>query len=129
MMDVDHFKTINDSFGHEAGDSVLIKIANILTKKIRQSDIICRYGGEEILLLLFDINSLEDIKRKIEEIRIEISETTFINQGKPLGTVTASFGIACLSQIKEPEHLITEADRALYISKKSGRNKITIASP
>lgn len=128
MMDVDYFKKINDSFGHDAGDSVLVKISNIILNFLRQSDIACRYGGEEILLLLFEINSPKEVERHINELRTIISQTEFLHQGKSLGTVTASFGIACLSDFSEPFDLISEADQALYVSKKNGRNRVTMAA-
>ncbi|PJD96360.1 MAG: hypothetical protein CK426_04940 [Legionella sp.] len=127
MVDIDYFKKINDSFGHEAGDMVLIKIANIILSNLRQSDIACRYGGDEILLLLFEINTEEVVKR-INELRELISKTEFLHHGKLLGKITASFGIACLSEYGSvPKDLIREADEALYLSKKNGRNLVTLA--
>ncbi len=128
MLDLDHFKRVNDAHGHEAGDLILAEVAKILLREIRKTDIACRYGGEEILLLMVDIRSQEEIYHRIEALRQLISNLTLIYHGKTLANISASFGVALM-----PEHgdtqsqLIEAADRALYFSKKNGRNQVTVA--
>jgi diguanylate cyclase (GGDEF)-like protein len=126
MMDIDHFKSINDQFGHEAGDIVLVEIAKLLQEEAMRGEIICRYGGEEFLFLLFDI-SKEMVFERMENLRKRIAEMQYSLTGIKIDAVTVSFGIAMF-----PEHamdsgnLINAADYALYESKRQGRNKVTI---
>lgn len=126
MMDIDHFKRINDQYGHEAGDLVLKEIGKLLQANIRGSDISCRYGGEEFLIILYD-SDIDGVISRIEQIRILISQMKSNQNGLPLEKITASFGLAI-----SPEHgdhsevLIAAADQALYQSKKNGRNQLTI---
>lgn len=126
MLDLDHFKKINDTFGHEAGDLVLIEIGKILKQYSRQSDIACRYGGEEFLLMLYDVTQEMALKR-CEELRKEISQLT-INLGETLiEPISASFGVVLYpNDSVEWNKLIAAADQALYKSKNTGRNKITL---
>jgi|GEM_PF-2636210 len=128
IMDLDHFKKINDTFGHEAGDLVLVEVGKLLLRLIRQSDIACRYGGEEILLLIFEVNK-EEAYKLTELIRDAINKLELIYHGQPIGPVSASFGIATMPEngVKQTQ-LIEAADKALYESKKTGRNKITMAT-
>lgn len=124
MMDFDFFKNINDTYGHEAGDIVLREASKLLTAQLRKSDIACRYGGEEIIIILYD-TILEDAIDRLEQIRKKIAnmEFRFVN----LLTVTASFGVAMFPENGEdPEQLIKAADEALYQSKKTGRNRVTV---
>lgn len=124
MMDLDHFKDINDKYGHETGDVVLKEIANLIFNVFRTSDICCRYGGEEILIIMYDTD-LDNALNKIEHLRRRIAELKF--HFVDLVTVTASFGVAQFPQDGEnSEALIKSADDALYQSKNAGRNRITI---
>ena len=126
MMDLDHFKNANDAYGHEAGDSILKQIAKLLTENIRESDIICRYGGEEFLIVFYD-TTLESTVARIEHIRKIISELQF-NFSGILYSPTASFGIAMYPEHgdENPDKLIKASDEAMYQSKHNGRNKATV---
>jgi diguanylate cyclase (GGDEF)-like protein len=123
LIDLDHFKQVNDLHGHEQGDRALAAIGQILAGSLRASDFVARYGGEEFLLLLPDtsragaVEVAEKLRQAVE--RAEIKE---------IGTLTASFGIAALPEdAGEPEHLLRKADRALYAAKAHGRNRVEVA--
>lgn len=123
MLDVDHFKEINDQHGHPVGDRVLQDMARQLTHWVRESDIVVRYGGEEFLALLpcCDQNlTLEVAQRIMQQIRQSSLG------GLPAGSVTCSLGIALFDpdQPQLPDMLVNEADRRLYLAKQSGRNRI-----
>lgn len=125
LMDVDHFKTINDTYGHPVGDSVLIEIARLITKQSRSSDIICRYGGEEFLMVLPGVTPDLAAKRA-DDIRQTCAETIIQHAGENLG-VTLSFGVAAYPEHGQTmEQIIANADFALYTSKQTGRNRVTI---
>lgn len=129
MIDLDHFKNINDTYGHDAGDMVLAELSKRLLKEIRQTDIACRYGGEEILLLVLEITTIEEIYDRMEVLRQAISLMEFLHHDKLITNITASFGIALMPEHGDtPTQLIEAADRALYQSKKDGRNRITVAN-
>ncbi len=119
IMDIDHFKTINDDYGHPFGDRVLQEIADILMQECRQEDVVTRFGGEEFLIL-FDFCKLNDAVSKSEKIR------SLIEALQPEGhTVTSSFGVTQLSfEDDSLERMIKRADKALYMAKESGRNRI-----
>jgi diguanylate cyclase (GGDEF)-like protein len=128
MADLDHFKTVNDTYGHEAGDTVLKVFSQILKTKSRRSDICGRIGGEEFLFVLTHATE-DDAKRVIEYVRAELEETKFNFNGKSL-TVTASFGLAGFAGTHAPEfnQLVAQADLALYSAKRLGRNRIEVAA-
>jgi diguanylate cyclase (GGDEF)-like protein/PAS domain S-box-containing protein len=125
LMDIDHFKTVNDTYGHPVGDSVLIKIARLITKQARSSDIICRYGGEEFLMIL--PGAMPDLAAKrADDIRRTCASTIVQHPGENL-SVTLSFGVAAYPEHGQTvEQIITNADLALYTSKQTGRNRVTI---
>ncbi len=126
MIDIDHFKNINDKFGHQTGDLVLQTIGNLLLKQVRKSDIACRYGGEEFLLMFYDF-SLKDAVERAEQIRKKISRIKLNFSDKIIHSITASFGIAMYPEHGEDmEKLIRASDQALYESKKMGRDKVTV---
>ncbi len=122
MLDIDHFKSINDTYGHIAGDCVLQNVAGILRQGIRKQDIAGRYGGEEFLLLLFD-TTLEEAALLAEKIRIHIDNSLFTRENIHL---TISGGVAAFSEEMEPLDLIAAADKNLYHAKENGRNKIVL---
>jgi diguanylate cyclase (GGDEF)-like protein len=127
MIDLDHFKRVNDTHGHEAGDLVLSKVAALLTKHIRDSDIACRYGGEEFLLVLPDA-TLEGAKRRAEGIRAAIKQLKLEHLGKPIPGVTASIGIAMFPEhADDSESLMRIVDGLLYEAKHSGRDRIVVS--
>ena len=126
MADIDLFKSINDRFGHTAGDEVIITIAQSLQQSMRSTDTICRYGGEEFCILLPDM-SLDDAMKTAERARSSIESTTI--PGMTEIKVTTSFGIAMINeQVESMTQLIDQADKALYLSKNNGRNCITFWS-
>lgn len=126
MTDIDHFKRINDTWGHPAGDAVLAEIARRLKKSIRDVDLLGRYGGEEfcVMLLDTDIRAATEIA---ERLRNSIGETPVRAQGNQI-TVTVSLGVALRANDKETslETLIDRADKALYRAKKAGRNRVIL---
>lgn len=122
MADIDFFKNVNDTWGHQAGDEVLVAFAQILNASLRELDIVARYGGEEfIVLMLTDAAHAYDV---IEKIRLKIEEYKFA--GELELKITASFGISQYANNESLEELIKRADGALYKSKHDGRNKITL---
>ncbi len=121
VSDVDHFKRINDTYGHSVGDKFLMEIARLMKKYARGSDIVCRYGGEEFLLVLPGA-TLDFAAKRAEEIRQKCAEIIIQHEGKDL-KVTMSFGVATYPDHgKAAEEIIIKADKALYRAKAQGRN-------
>jgi diguanylate cyclase (GGDEF)-like protein len=119
LLDLDHFKQINDGFGHLIGDEVLLVFANILRKTLRDSDLIFRYGGEEFVILLQDVS--DSVGREVlERIRRNVERHTF----PQVGSVTVSIGYACLENGTLPIQIMARADKALYYAKENGRNQV-----
>lgn len=124
ICDIDHFKNFNDEYGHEAGDVALKAVSNELHKHFRESDVPCRFGGEEFVVLLRDA-SLDDAMIKAETLREDIAKRTIQYQGKQIGPLTISIGVATWSgNGAEPHDLLREADKALYLAKQHGRNRV-----
>ena len=115
--DIDYFKKVNDTYGHLIGDKVLEEIGLLLKNSFRDSDVVGRYGGEEFVIFLKDIN-LDKAYQKIEDIRIKIENTLFTELKIPL---TMSFGLSLIDDINES---LKNADKALYYAKENGRNKV-----
>lgn len=126
MIDVDHFKRFNDSFGHDAGDAVLREVGNMLRDATRQNDAAFRYGGEEFLLLLPGIAADRAVLRA-EEIRARIGGLHVQYGGETLGPVTVSIGVASLPEHCGAQNLVKMADSALLHAKSSGRNRVESA--
>lgn len=128
MLDIDHFKKVNDTYGHLAGDRVLIDVARVIKESCRSADLPCRYGGEEFAVILPETRLqdgflfTERIRKKIEEIRCEF-------QGLSIG-ITISAGIVSVddSEPADIEQFIEMADKALYYSKNNGRNRTSVYS-
>jgi len=126
MLDIDHFKKFNDNFGHEAGDMVLQELGKFLQQSVRKSDIACRYGGEELMLILPEA-SLENSKQRAEEIRSGVKQLKVHNGRQCLGQVTISLGVACFpEQGLSGDAIIQAADTALYQAKKEGRDRTVV---
>jgi diguanylate cyclase (GGDEF)-like protein len=126
MIDVDHFKRFNDAYGHDAGDKVLSTLGNYLKSNIRGSDVACRYGGEELTLILPE-SSHEDSYKRAEALREGIQQLQIECQEQSLDSVTASFGIAVFpTHALTGEGLMQKADEALYTAKRQGRNRVVI---
>jgi diguanylate cyclase (GGDEF)-like protein len=129
MIDIDHFKQFNDSFGHEAGDRVLQELASFLQSNIRSSDIACRYGGEELLLILPDAD-LAVTRQRAEHLREGVKHLQVVYHHQTLDTITISLGVACFPQQGlTGETVIQTADRALYQAKRLGRDRVAVADP
>jgi diguanylate cyclase (GGDEF)-like protein len=123
MIDIDHFKKVNDVHGHQAGDAVLKAMGSILSKNLRKTDTPCRYGGEEFLVIL--ATAMEGAKAAAEKLRREVEKTEIFFENR-LIPITISCGLAEIDFGKEKyQDSIKRADEALYASKKAGRNRIS----
>lgn len=126
MLDIDHFKNFNDTFGHDIGDTILAELGKFLQKNIRGSDIACRYGGEEFMIILPDA-SLEMTLQRAEFLRKTVKELQSWHSLRPMKTITLSFGIAVFPEHGQTiEKLLKASDTALYQAKKEGRNRVCI---
>lgn len=126
MVDVDHFKRFNDSFGHEAGDAVLRAMGAILKHSTRESGVAFRYGGEEFLLLMPELNSEQAFERAYE-IQARVRALRVRHGDRDLGALTASFGLATAPDNCGFAKLVETADAALYRAKETGRDRIVVA--
>jgi diguanylate cyclase (GGDEF)-like protein len=127
IIDVDHFKRVNDSLGHEAGDEVLKELGALLKKSIRASDIACRYGGEEFAIILADATS-EGARRKAEDIRAAVKGLELHHGGKPIGGLTVSLGVALFPyHADQTTTLLRKAGEALYQAKEAGRDRVVVS--
>lgn len=125
MVDIDGFKTINDTFGHVPGDDILLKVATFLGGSVRQSDVACRFGGDEFLLILPEC-ALEEAFHRADDMRRAVEAMAFSpDKVKKSERVTLSFGVAALPDDGDTrEELLSAADKALYASKRAGRNRV-----
>jgi diguanylate cyclase (GGDEF)-like protein len=121
MSDIDHFKKINDTFGHQAGDEAIITVANLLKGMCRAGDLVARYGGEEFAVLCADCN-MADAAARAEQIRKKLAETPHANLGNR--RLTSSFGVAQLQANDTPESMLRRSDQALLMAKAQGRNQV-----
>lgn len=119
FFDIDHFKDVNDRYGHLIGDKVLKQIASLVRQRIRKSDIVARWGGEEFVLLLPD-SELDETIKIAEILRKAIAHEHF----EEVRNITCSFGVATLEGDEDAEHLLNRADTLLYEAKENGRNKV-----
>ncbi len=126
MFDIDHFKPLNDTYGHLAGDHVLRKMAQAIRQRIRREELFARYGGEEFAIVLPETN-LEKARILGEEIRLLVEEEVFTFDDEEI-RVTLSLGIAAMTAPQEPHEFIKNADDALYQAKHNGRNCVVIHS-
>ena len=122
MLDIDHFKRINDQFGHLIGDEVLIRLCELLRTRTRASDRIFRYGGEEFVMIVENANTKAAAKLA-EELRVLVSESVLI-ENHP---VTISIGVSGMERDKSPSEWLMNADQMLYLAKQSGRNRVCTA--
>lgn len=127
LIDIDHFKDVNDKHGHLAGDKVLRTVAGVIKSRLRASDIISRWGGEEFLVVLKNIN-VEQATLLAEKIRSAIERSVTAQKDRTI-TVTASLGIAAFELGDTPDRLLARADKALYKAKEQGRNRVHKADP
>lgn len=128
VLDLDHFKHLNDTYGHDAGDAVLKAVSHLIRQNVRESDLACRFGGEEIVVILPECDAAAAFDRS-ESIRRAIAALTVQHAGRTLDVVTASLGVAVTSQHGTvAETLLRTADQALYQAKHGGRNRVVMAS-
>ena len=130
MGDIDRFKTINDTFGHQIGDEILKMFAKLLSSNVKGRDTVARFGGEEFAIILPE-TKLGDAERLTENIRHQLAskELAVNNSGEPIGRVTASFGVAQLENDENADSLVQRADSKLYEAKCSGRNCVIADRP
>ena len=127
MFDVDHFKQVNDTYGHAAGDAVLQRIGRVVMELVRNEDVVCRYGGEEFVCILRGL-TLDQGQLFADRVRRTI-EAQVIASGEHVLRVTVSLGVAALRgmNFSNPEEMINEADAYLYVAKEGGRNQVASA--
>jgi diguanylate cyclase (GGDEF)-like protein len=128
-LDLDHFKSFNDNYGHAAGDYVLSLVGDVLLHSVRADDVACRYGGEEFIMILPECN-LQQAMKRAEQIRIRLQQRPMEYQGVSQKTVTVSIGVAALDETTDRiERLLRCADEALYEAKRTGRDRAVAARP
>jgi len=128
MLDIDRFKQYNDTHGHEAGDILLQALGEFLKQHVRSSDVACRYGGEEFIIILPETN-LEEANHRAEELRSGIKELVIRHRGHLLDTVTVSIGVSAYPKHgKASEALLRAADTALYKAKAEGRDRVVVSA-
>jgi diguanylate cyclase (GGDEF)-like protein len=128
MIDIDHFKRVNDTFGHAAGDEVLRSVARFMLRMTRAEDILCRFGGEEFVLVQTKA-SAEAILKRAEQLRQSIPTREIVYHGRRLGPVSLSIGVAMFPEDGEQaEEILRAADGALYRAKENGRNRVVMLS-
>jgi diguanylate cyclase (GGDEF)-like protein len=126
MMDIDHFKRFNDTFGHQAGDALLRSLGDLLKRNTRGQDIACRYGGEEFVIVLSDSN-LAGALQRAEILRQQVKQLSVEYAGQLLGAVSVSIGVALF-----PDHgttmgdVLRASDQALYCAKREGRDRVSV---
>jgi diguanylate cyclase (GGDEF)-like protein len=126
MVDIDHFKRFNDTFGHAMGDAVLRAIGELMKQHFRSSDVACRYGGEEFIIVLPEI-TLEGARKRAEALRLAVHGLKTRQDGKMLGQISVSLGLAMLPQDgTRAAALVAAADAAMYEAKQRGRNQLVV---
>jgi diguanylate cyclase (GGDEF)-like protein len=124
MVDLDHFKSVNDSYGHPAGDVVLQNVAEAMGTQLRASDTLYRYGGEEFVVLLPETDRRGALT-VAESIRCKVADTAIVMDGQQTVTITVSIGMACFPQdTQDRDDLLKKADQAVYSAKNNGRNRV-----
>jgi len=127
MLDLDHFKNFNDTYGHDAGDAVLRETGSFLVRSIRAEDFVCRYGGEEFVVVL-PTADLRAAEARAQRIRTKLRDLVIMHNGQSLGLITASIGVAALPNHGTSERdLLQAADAALYRAKGEGRDRVMVA--
>jgi len=121
ILDIDYFKNVNDTYGHQTGDQVLIEIAQTLTKNLRKTDFIGRYGGEEFIIICPESN-IKGVIALMEALRLKISQHNF----KSIKNITASFGLTLSKEDDTLDSIVKRADKALYEAKNGGRNRVLV---
>jgi diguanylate cyclase (GGDEF)-like protein len=123
MFDIDFFKNINDSYGHDVGDQVLITLCEIISQLLRETDVFCRVGGEEFAIIMVETN-LEQATQTAERLRKAIED---MEKGVLPTSLTVSFGVAAMTRWDSDKTIFRRADEALYQAKENGRNRVEVA--
>lgn len=123
MCDIDNLKKINDTFGHDVGDYVIKSVGTILKENFRNSDYVCRLGGDEFLILIVDYNDENFVLERCEKIKNKISSTIMLPNHK----VTISMGIAAGNNYNRFEEIVKKADQSLYLAKNNGKNQVALS--
>ncbi|HEY6130438.1 MAG TPA: GGDEF domain-containing protein [Halioglobus sp.] len=124
LLDIDHFKHINDQFGHAVGDAALQSLVGLIQNRIRKVDILCRFGGEEFVVLLRE-TTIENARHLAEALRQIVEAATIL----PEGSMTVSVGVCDVTQAQDMGHWFKLADNALYQAKRNGRNRVELSAP
>jgi len=128
MLDLDFFKKFNDTYGHEAGDTVLREVGSFLSRSVRAEDVVCRFGGEEFVIIL-PMADLKATRARAERIRSKLRELPVLHQGQSVGMVTVSIGVSAVPQHGTSRNsLLDAADAALYQAKREGRDRVAVAA-
>ena len=125
LLDIDNFKRLNDTLGHQAGDQALIHLSKVIQETLRPSDSVARYGGEEFVIILPD-TSLETAEATISRLQRELTKKYFLNENERI-LITFSAGVALRAAQEDQESLIGRADKAMYQAKKTGKNRVVVA--
>jgi diguanylate cyclase (GGDEF)-like protein len=123
MLDLDHFKRVNDTFGHDLGDRVLAQVANTIRGVMRSYDVCGRWGGEEFLVIVTDVGSAEELALTAEKLREAIKANPVVEDGAPM-VVTVSIGAYLAQPDEDIDSMIKKADEALYEAKAAGRDRV-----
>jgi diguanylate cyclase len=125
LLDIDNFKKLNDTLGHQAGDQALIHLAHVIKESLRPADSVARYGGEEFVIILPDTSLQEGIET-VERLQRELTKKYFLNNNDRI-LVTFSAGVALRNEAEDQEELVGRADKAMYIAKHTGKNRVVAA--
>jgi diguanylate cyclase (GGDEF)-like protein len=123
-VDIDYFKRVNDKYGHAVGDTAIKGLVDLISQRIRRVDTLCRFGGEEFVLLLSE-TGLEDAEKVANKLRAAVEGERIL----PEGSMTISVGVAGLTGVDDLDHWLNLADTAMYLAKKNGRNRVEVAEP
>ena len=127
MIDIDHFKRFNDTYGHAAGDAVLRTVGQYVMSLTRGEDIFCRYGGEEFVLIMIDTTARAALERA-ESLRAGVQALAIEHEGRSIGPITLSIGVAMIpDNARDGQSALKAADEALYRAKQGGRNRVVVA--
>ena len=125
FFDIDNFKNVNDTYGHNVGDEVLIMVSDTINKNIRGADILGRWGGEEFIAII-RVENAEELNTIAEKLRNKVKEEIYVIDQKRNVSVSISIGGTLYQKEESVENLICRADENMYISKETGRDKVTI---
>ena len=125
LLDIDNFKQLNDTLGHQAGDQALVHLTNVIKEAVRPTDAVARYGGEEFIIIMPD-TGLDEAIATITRLQRELTKKFFLHHNERL-LITFSAGVALRGEEEDPEEMIGRADKAMYHAKKTGKNRVVAA--